>query len=107
MTMHLVTLLLVIIVSVQLSWNDTNTIEDGTIIYREIAGTFEQVGQVGPDVITFSESFSAVEGSKACYTVKTFRGEETAYAVNPPEWCGDIPTAPPPCKQKGKSRNCH
>lgn len=45
--------LVAVVVSIFLVWNDTNfdgpenINEEGTAIYREIAGTYQQVGQVG------------------------------------------------------------
>jgi hypothetical protein len=98
---------LAVIIRVTLSWNDPNTApdqsEDGTAIYREIAGSFQQVGSVGPNVTTFVETFSAVGGSQQCYVARPFRNDgELADAPN--EWCGTVP--PDPCVTKGNSKNC-
>jgi len=99
------TLLAAVIVTVSLAWSDPNSTEDGTEIYREIAGTFEQVGEVGSNVTTFSETFSAIEGAQLPYKVKIFNETESVFSN---EWVGVVPTAPPPqpCRQRGKSRNC-
>jgi hypothetical protein len=96
-----------VIIRISLSWGDPNGTEDGTRIYREIAGTFQQVGQVGANATTFSETFSAVEGSQQCYMVQPFNASQTAPLSN--EWCGQVPAAPPPptpCRTKGKSGKC-
>jgi hypothetical protein len=101
----------VVVVTVQLSWiQQPTTIEEGTNIYREIAGTFQQVGQVGPNETTFTETFSASEGAELPYIIRAFRGNELGSPSN--EWVGVVPTEPAPepepepCKQKGKSKNC-
>ncbi len=96
------TLLAAAIVTVTLVWGDPNSTEEGTKIYREIAGAFEQVGEVGPDVTTFVETFTATEGAQLPYHVRPFNGSEMAPPSN--EWVGIVPTA---CRQKGKSGNCH
>jgi hypothetical protein len=99
-----------VIVSVALLWTDPNTApdqsEDGTAVYREIAGTYQQVGTVGANVASFSESFSALEGSQQCYKVKPFYNDEKPEEAAPMsnEWCGQVP--PEPCQQKGNSKNC-
>jgi hypothetical protein len=99
--MKTLTLIALLIVTVSLDWVDTNDSEDGTIIFREIAGAYQPVGQVGPDVTTFSETFSASEGAQLPYKVQVFRGEELAPFSN--ERVGIVPG---PCRQKGKSNNC-
>jgi hypothetical protein len=92
--------------SVSLGWTDPNTAidqsEDGTAINREIAGTFQQVGSVGPNVTKFSESFPATAGSQQCYIVLPFYSDGLDGADPSNEWCGTVP----PCKQKGKSGHC-
>ena len=82
-------------VTVSLSWTDTNTTEDGTKIYREIAGTFQQVGEVGPNVTSFNETFTASEGAQLKYHVRPYQGSELA----PPssEWVGVVPGLTPTC----------
>jgi parallel beta-helix repeat protein len=94
------------IASVSLGWTDPNTTvdqsEDGTVVNREIAGTFQQVGSVGPNVTQFSESFSASAGSEQCYNVRPFYNDGLLGADPSNEWCGIVP----PCKQKGNSKNC-
>jgi hypothetical protein len=95
-----------LIVSVFLEWDDTNSMEQGTKIYREIAGAFQQVGEVGPDVTVFDETLSASEGAQLCYHVKPFDADETAPASN--EWCGTVAVTqppPPPCTPP-QSRKC-
>ena len=98
------TLLASVIVTVTLIWGDPNSMEDGTKIYREIAGTFEQVGEVSPDITTFSEMFTATEGAQLPYHVRPFNSSEMAPPSN--EWIGVVPLPPEPCQQKGKSKNC-
>jgi hypothetical protein len=98
------TLSAAVIVSVFLTWSHPDTNEDGAAVFREIAGTYQQVGAVGPEVTQFSESFSAVGGSEQCYIVKTMYGGQFAPDSN--EWCGQVPLDPEPCVQKGKSKNC-
>ena len=93
--------LILVMVRVTLNWNDVNTTEQGTIIYREIAGTFQPVGEVGPNATTFSETFSAVEGGQLPYQLKIFNATGEVFSN---EWVGVVPT--PPCKQKGKSGKC-
>jgi hypothetical protein len=92
--------------SVSLGWTDPNTAvdqsEDGTAVNREIAGTFQQVGSVGPNVTKFSQSFPATAGSQQCYTVQPFYSDGTLGADPSNEWCGTVPA----CKQKGKSGHC-
>jgi hypothetical protein len=92
--------------SVSLGWTDPNTAidqsEDGTAVNREVAGTFQQVGSVGPNVTKFSESFPATAGSQQCYIVLPFYNDGLDGADPSNEWCGTVP----PCKQKGKSGHC-
>jgi hypothetical protein len=101
--MTLFTLVTAVIVSVSLVWTDVNTApdqsEDGTAVYREIAGTFQQVGEVGVDATSFSDHVTASPGAQLCYHVSPFDAEEIAPASN--EWCGKVP-----CKQKGNSGKC-
>jgi len=96
------------IANVSLGWTDPNTAEDqsedGTAAYREIAGTFQQVGSVGPNVTQFSESFSAAAGSVQCYHVRPFYSDGLLGADPSNEWCGQMP--PAPCVPKGKSGKC-
>jgi hypothetical protein len=100
-----------VIVSISLLWTDVNTapdqLEDGTAVYREIAGTFQQVGTVGANVTQFSETVSATGGAQLCYKVKPFYHNELPEEAAPMsnEWCGQVP--PEPCKQKGNSKNCN
>jgi hypothetical protein len=94
------------IANVSLGWTDRNTAadqsEDGTLVDREVAGTFQQVGSVGPNVTQFSQSFSAAAGSQQCYQVRPVYSDGQLGADPSNEWCGTVP----PCKQKGKSGNC-
>jgi hypothetical protein len=93
-------------VNVSLGWSDPNTAvdqsEDGTLVDREIAGTFQQVGSVGPNVTQFLQSFPATTGSQQCYQVRPVYSDGELGADPSNEWCGTVP----PCKQKGKSGNC-
>jgi hypothetical protein len=89
-----------VIVTVFLTWSDINTVEDRTEIYREIAGTYQLVGEVGENQSQFSETFSASKGAQLPYKVKIYDGE---LFVESNEWVGTVPL---PCKQKGKSGNC-
>jgi hypothetical protein len=92
-----------VIVTVFINWSDPNSTELGTTIYREIAGTYQPVGEVGPNVTTFSETFSAIEGAQLPYKVNIFNETESVFSN---EWVGVVPLPPPPCKQKGTSGNC-
>jgi hypothetical protein len=89
-----------VIVTVFLTWSDINTVEDRTEIYREIAGTYQLVGEVGENQSQFSETFSASKGAQLPYKVKIYDGE---LFVESNEWVGTVPL---PCKVKGKSGNC-
>jgi hypothetical protein len=97
-----------VIIRITLNWSDPNIAEDqsedGTAIFREIAGTFQQVGTVGANVTTFSETFSAAGGSFQCYHVRPFYSDGQLGADPSNEWCGQAP--PEPCVPKGKSGNC-
>jgi hypothetical protein len=92
--------------NVSLGWSDPNVAadqsEDGTLVNREIAGTFQQVGSVGPNVTQFFQSFSAAAGSQQCYQVRPVYSDGLLGADPSNEWCATVP----PCKQKGKSGNC-
>jgi hypothetical protein len=94
------------IANVSLGWTDPNTApdqsEDGTAVNREVAGTFVQVGAVGPNATQFSESFSASAGSQQCYVVQPFYNDGLDGADPSNEWCGTVP----PCNQKGNSGKC-
>jgi hypothetical protein len=92
--------LVAVIITVFLTWNDPNSTELGTIVYREIAGTFEPVGEVGPDVTSFSETFTAIEGAQVPYKLRIYNETEEVFSN---EWVGLVPE---PCRQKGKSKNC-
>jgi hypothetical protein len=91
-----------VIVLVNLFWNDINTVEDRTEIYREIAGTYQLVGEVGENQSQFSETFSASEGAQLPYKVKIYDGD---LHVESNEWVGVVPTSQP-CVTKGNSKNC-
>jgi len=92
-----------VITTVFLTWSDVNNSEEGTVVYREIAGTYQPVGEVGPNVTTFSETFTASEGAQLPYKVKIFNESESVFSN---EWVGLVPPPPEPCRQKGKSKNC-
>lgn len=94
------------IVSVFLVWDGSDN-ATGTKVFREIAGTFEQVGEVGPHVTAWDETLTASEGAQLCYVVRPFDEPESN------EWCGTVaateplPPEPEPCRPKGKSGKCH
>ena len=98
--------LVAVIITTFLTWSDPNSTELGTVVYREIAGIFESVGEVGADVTTFSETFTAIEGAQVPYKLKVFNETEEVFSN---EWVGQVPLPTPepePCRQKGKSQNC-
>jgi hypothetical protein len=74
-----------IVVSVFLVWVGSDNAV-GTKVFREIAGTFEQVGEVGPHVVDWNETLTAIEGAQLCYVVRPFEEPESN------EWCGMVPT---------------
>jgi hypothetical protein len=106
--MTAITLAVAIVVGISLVWTDVNTEvdknEDGTAVYREIAGTYQQVGQVPANQTQFAETVSASEGAQLCYKVRPFYHNELPEEAAPlsNEWCGTVPA----CKTKGKSGNC-
>lgn len=74
----------------QLNWNDMNSDEDGTIIYREISGVFHEVGFVGPNVTSFTDDPPGAGGDTFCWTVRAFREGNISGSSN--ETCASVPT---------------
>ena len=91
----------------KLSWNDVNGDEDGTVIYREISGEYQEVGIVGSNVTTFTDDPPGSDGDTFCWTVRAFR--DGAFSESSNETCGSVPeTAEPqetrPGARKGWSK---
>lgn len=73
-----------------LKWTDNSTNETGFHVYRMIPNepTFTLIGDVGPDITTFSDTNQTVE---SCYEVSAFNvvGESSRVRA-----CANIPPAP-------------
>ena len=86
-----------------LSWNDTNEDDDGTIVYRTVAGEYQEVAILGPRVTEFTDDPPAATGDSFCWTVRAFREGLLSEPSN--ETCATVPTTTEPSPTKpGKRR---
>ena len=79
-----------------LSWSDNSSDEEGFLIERRAAaaGSYAQIGVVGPNVVTYLDATLAAGGSY-CYRVRAFNGVGMSAYTN--EVCGTAvgPSASP------------
>jgi hypothetical protein len=84
----------------QLNWTDMNADEDGTIIYRDTSGVFDEVGFVGPNVTSFTDDPPGAEGDRFCWTVRAFRQGDISGSSN--EICASVPAPSKPKQRRGQ-----
>lgn len=85
-----------------LSWNDTNEDDDGTIVYRAVAGEYQEVAILGPNVTEFTDDPPAAAGDSFCWTVRAFREGFLSEPSN--EACATVPAATEPSPTKPGKR---
>ncbi|HEV8343697.1 MAG TPA: fibronectin type III domain-containing protein [Candidatus Binatia bacterium] len=67
--------------SLRISWKDTSTNETGFKIERLSAGAFIQIGEVGPNVTSYTDSQVTV-GTTYCYRVRAFNSAGSSNPSN-------------------------
>ena len=86
--------------NINLSWVDNSNNEDGfAVLLKKADGTYQEIGRVAPNVITYATSVVGAVGSNWCFAVLAFnkagnsaRSNDGCAAVQPPPEV--IPTAP-------------
>src|SRR5262249_51497451 len=74
--------------SLVVNWQDNSTNEDGFKIERGVSGSYAEIGSVGPDIRSYTDS-SVIAGTTYCYRVRAFNSSGVSSPSN--ESCPSIP----------------
>jgi len=76
--------------TIQLNWQDTSNNEDGFNVYKKLGdNSYELLGKVAANALTYSHQLTGPEGSSHCFAVTAFnKGGESARSNDA---CANIP----------------